>query len=98
MGAWGVGNFQNDDALDFVANVEETGWTAVRAALTPTAGAKHLETSAAARALAAAELIAKALGHPAANVPEIELQAMPSVAELAQFKNLALDVVGSVRE
>ena len=98
MGAWGVGNFQNDDAMDLAADVEETGWSGVTAALNSVARADHAKAGDAARALAAAELVAKALGHPAANLPEIELDATPPLDKLAQSKDLALSVVASVRE
>jgi hypothetical protein len=98
VGAWGVGNFQNDDAMDFVADVEETGWSAVTTALNSVAESDYLGAGDAARALAAAELVARALGHPAADLPEIELNRTPPIEKLAQFNTLALTVLARVRD
>lgn len=64
MGAWGTGNWENDDALDWIAELGEvrdlervlTGpWT---------------DTGTCCRALAAAEIIAAALGMPGGGVPD----------------------------
>ena len=39
MGAWDVGAFDNDDAMDWVADLERRGEDAVRAALAAVADA-----------------------------------------------------------
>ena len=40
MGAWGAGSFENDDAMDWVYELEEEGLEAVTAALKAVAAAK----------------------------------------------------------
>jgi hypothetical protein len=84
--------------MDLAADVEEAGWSGVTAALNTVARADHAKARDAARALAAAELVAKALGHPPANLPEIEINGTPPVEKLSQSKDLALTVVARVRE
>ena len=70
-GAWGVSSFKNDDALDWVADLRH----AVESQLLDStlqridAKAKYVEAPDCAVALAAAEVIAAALGHPAKTVP-----------------------------
>lgn len=74
MGAWGTGNFENDDALDWVDDLEECeDASAVRSALTTVTGwpaAEQLESIDCCVALAAAEMVAAALGHPSVDFPE----------------------------
>jgi hypothetical protein len=63
MGARGTGTFENDDAIDRLAGLERSGDDALPAALIPVAGAQEeafVEAPDAARALAAAELVASA--------------------------------------
>lgn len=70
MGAWGVGNFENDEALDFVA--ELTGpnvLTRTLAGLAPP-GEGYIEATEASHAMACAEVVAAMLGHPGADFPE----------------------------
>jgi hypothetical protein len=68
MGAWEVGPFENDTALDWVADLEETGAQAVRTALSVAADG-YLEAHEGAEAVAAAEVVASALGEPGRNLP-----------------------------
>lgn len=70
MGAWGVGSLENDDASDWVdeladANDFEVGWRAFDAV-----NADYVEAPEASVALAAAEVVAAALGQPAASLPD----------------------------
>ena len=73
MGAWGAGTFENDDAMDWVYELEEEGLKAVAAALKPVAAAKpkdYIEAPDASNALAAAEVVAALSGKPAKKLPE----------------------------
>jgi len=74
VGAWGTGNFENDDALDWVDDLEECDdETAVRDALATVAdwpASQPLEAIDCSVALAAAEMVAAALGHPSSDFPE----------------------------
>ncbi len=73
MGAWGPGTFENDDAMDwlaeFVASDDGAGvlyWAFE--AVTDAPG--YLEAPEASAALAAAEIVAALHGHPSAELPE----------------------------
>jgi hypothetical protein len=73
MGAWSHTSFGNDDASDFVYEVEEDGEAAVLNAFEVIEYLKpddYLESPDAAVALAAAELVAAASGKPPADFPE----------------------------
>jgi hypothetical protein len=74
MGAWGPGNFENDAALDWLADLNETGSAEIiRAALERVARASegaYLRTNVCCAALAAAEVVAAARGAPAKELPE----------------------------
>ncbi|HLY08078.1 MAG TPA: DUF4259 domain-containing protein [Planctomycetota bacterium] len=66
MGAWGPGNFENDDALDWVGDLAEAkdGWTQIRSTLSDVAKTDFVEASKASSALAAAECVAIGRGKP----------------------------------
>ena len=87
MGAWGIGPFENDDALDFVAELQADGVSVVRSALEAVALLDpdgYLEAPSCERAIAAAEVLAGARGRPAPDLPpEITewLRAGPRVDE-----------------
>lgn len=67
MGAWGHGSFQNDCALDWLAELEAGGIEAIREALQPSAH-EYIEVDDASNAIAAAvEIVAAARGHGADN-------------------------------
>jgi hypothetical protein len=73
MGTGGTGAFENDGAMDWIAELEERGETAIRDALTAAAGAgadTYVEAPAAEAALAAAEVVAALAGHRVDNLPE----------------------------
>ena len=72
MGAWGVGHFDNDDAGDWVWELEEAkSFGPVEAAIEAVeASDDYLEAPDACIALAAAETIAATLGKPAADLPD----------------------------
>ena len=73
MGAWAHGGFDNDDALDFVGELTAAGtWEPAAEAITSVirVGDSYLEAPEASKALAAAEVIAAALGRSATKLPE----------------------------
>jgi len=71
MGAWGARSFENDDALDWVWELEESSDdSVVRAALGAAQGDGRIEAPEAACACAAAEVVAAAAGAPAAWLPD----------------------------
>jgi hypothetical protein len=71
VGAWGVGNFDNDDAADWVSELcESTGLASVTAALQAVISQKYIEAPECSTALAAAEVIAALSGRPLASLPE----------------------------
>jgi len=64
-GTWGSGSFDNDDAADFVIDATSQSDTrALRSALERANAGTYLEAPDAANAIAAAEMIAAALGKP----------------------------------
>ena len=70
MGAWGTAAFDNDDASDWVYELEKDGIAAVDAALKEALGPGELETPTDVNAIAAGEVIATALGRPVADLRE----------------------------
>jgi hypothetical protein len=63
MGAWGCGSFENDDAADWVYELESSGVAAVALALvhvSSIAEDEYLEAPEASAAIAAAEIVAAA--------------------------------------
>jgi hypothetical protein len=73
MGAWSTGNFDNDDALDFLVRLEGAGADAVRQALEEVEGSgiqDYVQVDSAAAAIAAAELVAAALDGQTSQLPE----------------------------
>lgn len=71
MGAWGLGTFENDDALDWVYELEaSTGSSVLNASLAAVDGADYLEAPEACAALAAAEVVAALIGTPSQGLPE----------------------------
>ena len=65
MGAWGTAAFDNDDASDWVYDLERRGIAAVDDALADAEDGGWLELPADVNAIAAGEVIAAALGKPA---------------------------------
>jgi hypothetical protein len=70
MGAWGTGAFDNDDAADWVYQLDSDGIDAVDAALGDAFEADDHTQPLDTNAIAAAEVVAAALGRPAADLPE----------------------------
>jgi hypothetical protein len=73
MGAWGVGSFENDDALDWAWTLEgdEDGSVlrAAFAAVNDAGESDYVESNDAACAVAAAEVVAAAVGAPGPTLP-----------------------------
>jgi hypothetical protein len=70
MGAWGVGAFDNDTALDWLDTLERLGSEALLVAFQAIAEEdERIEVPQARIALAAAEAVAAARGHPAPDLP-----------------------------
>jgi hypothetical protein len=73
MGAWGPLNFENDTALDFVAEVEEEGIGRIKSAIEVINTIEedaYLDTDLCAEALAAIEYVATAKDRMAEDFPE----------------------------
>jgi len=70
-GAWDIGSFDNDDALDWISELEQThGPGVLMTALSGVhAQSKYVETPNCAIALAAAEVVAAARGRPSKALP-----------------------------
>lgn len=69
MGAWGAGSFENDESRDWLGNMRERkslGWSEIIETLTT---GTSRETSDEVRAIAAAEVVAAAAGHPLGRIP-----------------------------
>lgn len=72
MGVWGIGAFDNDDAMDWVGDLlDSRDGTAVERALEAVRNdpSGYIEAPVAAAALAAAEVVAATLGAPGPGVP-----------------------------
>jgi hypothetical protein len=73
MGAWGTGSFENDDALDFLAELERKGQAAIERALdkvTTLGAAEYLEAPEASAAIAASEVIVALRDRDISRIPE----------------------------
>lgn len=99
MGTWGAGSFENDDAADFAYEFERDGVSVLIDALGAT-GAGYLEAREGARAVAACEFVAAALGRPSDLPPEIDLESSPHieriVAGLGDLHAMAVAAVARV--
>ena len=69
MGAWGFLPFENDDAMDWLDELDDAGAEIVRTAL-EVADADYLEASRGSTAVAAAEIISTSQGNPPGDLPE----------------------------
>ena len=86
MGAWGIGHFENDDAGDWVWELEDAKSLApVGSAFDEVdASVDYLDAGIACIGLAAAETVAATLGKPASDLPD-------SIAELVADLGGAID-------
>lgn len=103
MGAWGAGSFENDEAMDWVSELEDArGLKLLKKTLRDVldAGDGYLEADVAARGVAAAEVVAGLNDAPGDDLPEevenwIEERREKTEADLSP---LALEVLARVRE
>lgn len=72
MGAWGPESFANDDALDWIAELEQAEDVRLLEDTLSVAAAEpdELEVDGASKAVAAAEVVAALAGLPATHLPE----------------------------
>jgi hypothetical protein len=71
MGAWGIGNFDNDDAADWAYELGESrGAQILVAALEQATSEGYLEAPECSVALAAAEIVAALLGNSSPTLPD----------------------------
>jgi Domain of unknown function (DUF4259) len=71
MGAWGTGSFENDDAMDWVYELEESGVSFLKETLEAVTGTpgEYVEVRECANAVAAAEVIASLRGGSPDSLP-----------------------------
>lgn len=98
MGAWGTLPFENDAALDWVAELESDGIPAIRGALQRAAGSEYLDADDASAAVGAAATVAAARGaYRTALPPEvsawIESHQEEVTSDLVNLSERALDEV-----
>lgn len=98
MGTWGTGTFENDGASDWVYDLEETKAPVQFLSDTLKAGLndEYLESGDAENALAAAEVVAALLGHPAANLPQSVTSWLASHERLELSSDLREQAVAAV--
>ena len=95
MGAWGTGPFDNDDAGDWVFELEDDGVPAVRAALDLP---PHPSAEVAASGVAAATVVALALGVPTGSSAEVDdWLAGADAPALAEVRGLAPAAAAAVQ-
>jgi hypothetical protein len=70
MGAWGTGSFDNDGARDWVGELEDGGITAIESALDDAIRSSDLFAPTDVEAIAAAEVVAAAIGRPLPGLSE----------------------------
>ena len=107
MGAWGMGTFENDDAMDWIADFcASPADEELRATLRSAADAEgYLEAPDCSNALAAAEVVAALKGAPTLNaivvedyLPVIARSGIPVTSELTTLALRAIDRVASDSE
>ena len=98
MGAWGVGSFENDGALDFLAGLEEEQeLEVVEEAIDAVIDVDFIDSDEASAAVAAVEVVAAMAGAAAPRLPKeigawARAQGAPS-AELVASAKAALDAI-----
>lgn len=100
-GAWGEGSFDNDDALDWVAQCTASKNVApVSLALTAALDGEYIEAPTTSAAVAAAETVAAALGKPSSKLP-VDLQSWVTrqpAGSLAKFAPLARKALARIQD
>jgi Domain of unknown function (DUF4259) len=104
MSAWGTGNFENDDARDWLAGLQSLAMDDLTPILARAADdADYLEAGPSSVAVAAAEVVAALKGAPAENLPR-EIAAwtsatknQPTSSSMPELAGLAVRAVDRVR-
>lgn len=95
-GAWGEGSFENDDAADWVAEcVNSNGTAQLVRAFDAVLKSDYIDSADGSAAIAAAEVVAAALGRPSAKLPPelrswLQRQSLPAFAQLAPVASKVL--------
>jgi hypothetical protein len=100
MGAWGAESFENDDAMDWVAELQGEGLPATGSAIQAVIelADDYLEAPICSAGLAAAEVLAALRGRPAASLPDDVLEWVRRYpgdpgAELTRNAQVAVDAI-----
>ena len=103
MGAWGIGPFDNDGALDFLPEFADEGVSVIESAfsaVTDAADEGYIEVDLAQAAIAAAEVVAISGGQPpeglAANVADRIFSWQEDVAGQPDLPSAAQEVLGLI--
>lgn len=103
MGAWGIGSFENDTAMDWLIDFEANDFRLIDRTLAGVAAMQAvdvLDADEACEVLAAAECVAAAAGFPATSLPD-EVENWVSANQPIQVKpdyvRMALTAVARVR-
>lgn len=96
MGAWGTGPFENDDAADWIAVLEQASDGAVAAALTAASGPSP-DSEASSVGIAAAALVALALEGRLDELPVDQSEWLSPPEGLTQLVPLARTTIAAVR-
>lgn len=97
MGAWGSGPFDNDDAGDWVYSLEDSGVSALRAALELDGG--YVEAPEAAAAVAASAVVALARGLSVESTEEVsDWLEDADTEEVRSLTGAAVSALGRVLE
>jgi hypothetical protein len=99
MGTWGHGIFENDDALDWVIELESAGQAAIDGALTAVTeeAEDYMDACDCTRALAAAEVVAALRGRPATDLPDaVQVWASGRPAPGDQLVAKAMDAINRI--
>ncbi len=95
MGVWGPGTFENDDALDWVNELERSEDLSVIVAtfnLVVDSSANYVEAFDSSTALAAAEVVAALAGSPRSSLPDQVIQ------WLHVHQSVDMDIVSKARQ
>ncbi|WP_022693040.1 DUF4259 domain-containing protein [Ponticaulis koreensis] len=98
MGAWGVGSFENDGALDYLASVEELGTSLIAGSLGQPFVEHDLEMDDAIEVLVAAEIVAAIATGKLDRLPEGADTFLKSLGDLSGLKAQAHAAVTIVRD
>lgn len=98
MGAWGVGSFENDGALDYLASVEEVGASLIAGSLGQPFVEPDLEMDDAIEVLVAAEIVAAIAAGKLDRLPDGAEGFLTSLGDLSGLKSQAHGAVTIVRD